>query len=619
MTMPIDFSRSEIPSLTARVVRVLLVGWLITAGLWYAVSSLLTIANFGWTQLAYDQFRSYTSTLGMPFPDNVMVLENGHRPIIPALLRVIEIHAFAANQYLQLSFGALCATLVACVVAATSWREPGFNAPVRAAGVLFAFAGIFWLGNARMLLHGNESISIYFVILCVLAGALMVRRSAADGRAGWMVGATMACVLATFCFAAGVTLFPTFAVLAWLLGARWRHISIILAVAALCAGLYLFVLSGDGGVRASLDFRPIDSVIVAARWLASPWITGWLGFADPQTHGIVLSTPLGLAMKNSANFLQSLLHISWSAGGAALIGMAGLIAVATSVIAKAFRRGPMTSTRTIAIALMMFAAATACLIGVGRLAYLDKYPDQVFADRYLVWACLFWMGVGLMLLSLADSRRRLLRIGLLIFACVLPIAMLPFHEYGAGWGAAVYRTNQTAAAAAMSDLFDDRLFADDDAATLAQRVLSYRLLREGHLGPFRFAGTGKLGAFLLAEPLPEPIDISVEVQKTTAVTDARDARSGAHFEGVVEVGVRALRTRGPIAVIDPDRRIVGYALFSFVGKPMQPLSLSLPMKRGFEGYVNDHDPKLSYRLVSLDSEGMDGVAWTLAELPALTP
>ena len=619
MTSRPDPVRDDNRPPVAVVLRGLVIVWLILAGLWYAASSLITIANYAWPQLAFDQFRSYTYYLGMPFPDNVLMLENGHRPIIPALLRVAEIHAFAANQYLQIAFGAMCATLAATIIAISAWRETRSTAPVRAAGVLFALVGIFWLANARMLLHGSESESIYLVILCVTAGSLMVRRGAIDGRARWMVVAAIACAVATFCFAAGVALFPTFLVLGWLLGARWRQLLIIVAMAALCLGLYLFVLPGDGGVRASLDFRPLDSLVVAARWLASPWITGWLGFADPQTHGLVLDRPLGLAMKNAANFLQSLLHLQWKTVGAMLIGMAGLSIMAVSVIVKGCRRGPMTATQTLAFALMMFAAATACLIAIGRLDYLDKAPEQIFADRYLVWPCLFWMGISLLLLSFANARREWLRGGMLAFACLLPVALLPFHQYGQGWGASVYRGNQAGAAAAMSDLFDDRRFQTGDDATLDQRVLSYRLLRERHLGPFRIAGTEELGHILGTEPISTSDDISVTMQTTSTVTDARDANTGASFEGVVAAGIKAIRARGPLAVIDPDRRIVGYAMFSFVGKTMSKWSFSLPIKRGFDGYVKDYDPTVSYRLISMDSDGIRGTAWDLGELPALTP
>lgn len=619
MTRQSDSRRVDVRSSAAQVLRIVVASWLIFAGACYAITTLLAIANFGWTQLAFDQFRSYTSTLGLPFPDNLMVLENGHRPVIPALLRVIEIHAFASNQYLQVGFGAVCATLAATIVAATAWREETSSTPVRAAGVLFAMSGIFWLGNARMLLHGSESVAIYFVILCVIIGALMVRRGVAEGRARWMVGAAITCAMATFCFAAGVALFPTFLVLAWLLGARGRHLAIIFGAAALCAALYLFLLPGDSGVRGSLDFRPIESVGIAARWLASPWITGWLGFADPQTHDITLGTPLGMAMKNAANELQTLLHLRLASGGATLIGLVGLVVMITGILAKAFRRGPMTRTRTIAMALMMFAAATACLIGIGRLDYLERHPGQIFADRYLVWGCLFWMGIGLLLLTVANRRRPLLSYGLLVFACVLPIAMLPFHQYGASWGASVYRNNQASAAAAMSDLFDDRLFITNDDATLEQRLLSYRLLRERQLGPFRFAGARALGQVLAVEPLAESADLRVDIQTPVAVKDARDVSAGVRFEGVVETGIRAIRDRGPLAVIDPDRRVVGYAMFTNIGKSMHLPILSIPRKRGFDGYVRGYDPALGYRLVSLDIAGTTGAAWTLAKLPPLAP
>ena len=132
MTSRPDPVRDDNRPPVAVVLRGLVIVWLILAGLWYAASSLITIANYAWPQLAFDQFRSYTYYLGMPFPDNVLMLENGHRPIIPALLRVAEIHAFAANQYLQIAFGATCATLAATIIALSAWRESGTDTLVRA-------------------------------------------------------------------------------------------------------------------------------------------------------------------------------------------------------------------------------------------------------------------------------------------------------------------------------------------------------------------------------------------------------------------------------------------------------------------------------------------------------
>lgn len=595
-----------------------ILAWLMTAAAYYALTTLFAIVNFAWPQLAFDQFRSYTFYLGLPFPESVLAMENGHRPIVPALLRVAEIHWFQANQYLQIGFGTLCATLTASIIAVTAWRERQAPLLVRGAGVLLAIIGIFWLGNARMLLHGTESEHAYLVMLCLVSGAVMVRLSATQDSALWMLGAALTCVIATFTFGAGIALFPTFLFLGWLLRARWRDLLIILMIAALCFILYVFVLPGENGVRGSLDLRPIDSLSITPRWLASPWITGWLGFADPQTHQITIRGGLAGWLKASANALQSLLHIEWKTTGALLIGSLGLVLAATAFVMKARRRGPMPAIQSMALALIMFTTASAVLISISRLRYLEQHPGQIFSDRYLLWPCLFWMGIGLWLLSTFRDRPVWLRNGLIAFVALLPIVLLPFHRYGEGWGASVYRLNQATAAAGMTDLFDDRLFDTGADASLEQRVLSYQLLRERNLGPFRFAGSNALGSTLDAEPSPSH-DISVAMEATSTVKDARDATIGGRFGGIVRSGIKAIDARGPLAVIDADRKIVGYAMFSHVGKPRRSLSFSLPMKRGFDGYIKNFQGSAHYRLVSLSSEGSHGQSWLLAEIPPATP
>ena len=74
-----------------------------------SLTTLCAIVNFGFRQPMWDQWREYETFLGLPFPQNVIQLANGHRPILPNLVRVAEIHWFAANQLLQLSVGAACA------------------------------------------------------------------------------------------------------------------------------------------------------------------------------------------------------------------------------------------------------------------------------------------------------------------------------------------------------------------------------------------------------------------------------------------------------------------------------------------------------------------------------
>ena len=78
---------------------------LLLAGTWFLLTGLLEIINFGFRQPMFDQFKMYPNYLMLPFPDSVLQLENGHRPILPNLVQVAEAQWFSANQNLQLALG----------------------------------------------------------------------------------------------------------------------------------------------------------------------------------------------------------------------------------------------------------------------------------------------------------------------------------------------------------------------------------------------------------------------------------------------------------------------------------------------------------------------------------
>ncbi len=150
----------------------------------YLLTSLATIWNFAWPQPAFDQWRLYAIYLTQPFPQNVLQLENGHRPIIPALLRVAEIESLHANQYLQIVLGVGCALIAAGLLAWLVWRERGLPLPLRAAGVMLATVAVLWLGNARMPLHCNELVHAYLLTLSVVLGTLCMWRARQTDQLG---------------------------------------------------------------------------------------------------------------------------------------------------------------------------------------------------------------------------------------------------------------------------------------------------------------------------------------------------------------------------------------------------------------------------------------------------
>lgn len=564
-------------------------------------TTLVAIANFAWLQPVFDQLRFYETYLSLPFPHSVVQLDNGHRPVLPALVRVAEITGFGANQYLQIVFAVVCASTTVALIAWCGWRERGATA-ARAAAVLAPIVAVFWLANARILMHGTELVHVHLVSLSVAVAALGVWHAHSRHSYRGIVVAALACTAAMFSFGTGVASFAAVLVLIGLLRLPRRWLLIPLAALAVCLLLYLAVLPGNDGVRHMVALRPLDSLLAGARWLSSPWIVGWLGLADPPLHDW-LAEPVcvsrsGAALCVSARLLDGLPGADWRTTTSALIGLGGLAVLAMAVIARWRRWDEPTRLETVALTFGLFSAACAGIIGLGRLDYLHDNPAQLFADRYLIWPCLFWM--SLVLLGLARVLRRGRGTGLAtVLVCLVAAMALPTHRAYAHWAAVVHARAERFAAAVRSGVVDAATLppADDaDPATVA-RTLS--LLRERRLAMFAktWLPTGER-----RDGRIDPAgDAQVRILSRELVSDAADARPALYLRGVVERGL--LDESGPLVFLDADRRIRGYAQRSFIAPGASSLRLDVPAKRGFDGYIAGFDPTQIYVLVQWSADG----------------
>jgi hypothetical protein len=586
---------------------------LLLGGVAIGYSAIVTILAFAWPHPAFDQFRLYPIYLEQPFPLNVLQLENQHRPVFPGLVRVAEIHWLAANQRLQIGFGLACAAATALLVAATALRERALSAPARAAAAAGAVIAVLWLANARMLMHGHELVHVYLLTLALVVAGLAAWRAGRGEPLRWLVVASIAATIATFSFGPGIALFPAIAVLAWVQRVPLRAWIVPGIAFVACLWLYLYVLPGDRGARATLALRPWETFDVAARWLASPWLHAWLGFADPPLnarYAEILASGRGRVLVDSANWVQDASGLRWSQGLALLLGATGLAFLAWRLLQALRPRATLSATSALGLTLALFGAASACVIAIGRLDYFAQHPDQVFADRYLVWSCLFWLGLMLLLLA-PDSRWPRLRRAAIAASCLLPLALWPSHKLAAGWAATVFRHNQASAAAAISDVYDDRYFRRDDAsAPVAEQLRTLDLLKHRRLAMFslpgaRYHDTQWTGALA-------PVPATATVSRPVPVRDLRDARPAAHFTAKL-AAVAARDADGPLVVLDDSGRVVGHALPAFVAGPHSALRWTRPVLDGVEGYIGGYIPDASYRLVRLDPARDQ--AELLAEIP----
>ncbi|TLY52776.1 MAG: hypothetical protein E6K53_03060 [Gammaproteobacteria bacterium] len=461
-----------------------------------------------------------------------------------------------------------------------------------------------------MLFHSYESVHVYLLTLSVAIAGLCTFEAARRHSILWLAYACVACTVAMFCFGSGVATFPAVMILAFALRLPWRWFALPLCTLAFCLFLYLYALPGDQGVRAMLALRPIDSAFVAVDWLSSPWVRGWLGFADPPLDPSTISglpyQHFGAQLQASANWMERVSGASWPVLARAL-GFIGVCAFLIGFARLAFRRhAQLTRLQALASMLCLFALATATVISIGRLDYFNTYPDQVYADRYLVWPSLFWTGLVMLLLSQTHSSLERKLAGACLCACMLlPVALLPTQEASAVWGSIVYRNAQQISAASRTGVFDPAIFPDGDDARREDVLRTLALLKQQRMAMFANPSFEQIG-HVWAGSLVRSDRFTVDAHLHDLFDDAQTGTRAAHFEGIVATGAGQIQHSGELAVFDSDNRIVGLSEFSYISPPAA-LIMRTPRKRGFDGYIRDYRPDARYRLVLLPRSGTQAI------------
>ncbi|MGN7726157.1 hypothetical protein ACTJIL_10120 [Luteimonas sp. 22616] len=384
-----------------------------------------------------DGWRFLGHFLQAPFPWDILAPDNGHHELFPNAVRVLELHAFAAQQWLQVGVGIVLALATVLVF----WRgiRGLAGAPARSAALLAVVLGVFWLGNIRALAHGNESVHAYCVTLFLAIGLHVLLRSSV-GRGGLVdVALAAACGLAAaFSFGSGIACFAGFAAVLALRRAPWPQWAVLIAGLVLTLAL----LHLDGGTGGSPGFAPLRQGDMLLRWLAGPFAYAAWPLLDPQ---LAAQVPVAAARVPAQAVAQAyegafgpVLLARWPH---LLFGLAGLAWLAV-LGWRAWRdRAPVA---LVGIGLACFAAAVGAMITLVRLEYFGTHPDQLLALRYVVWSSLFWAGL---LLATAAQARRPARV--LVLAVLVAIALLPSQlwmaKLGGGMRAVAEQTGLAAA------------------------------------------------------------------------------------------------------------------------------------------------------------------------------
>ncbi len=346
-----------------------------------------------WTMLAAspkvpyaDSYRFLHTFATLPFPDDALASDNGHREVLPNLVRIAEAEWFAANQWLQILGGVLLAPLAAWLFLR---RLRGAGAPFDVAAGTLVCVGLFWLGNARKLGHGSEALHLFLVLasLAVGLGALTGPPAQRD-RGPWLAAA--AGLVATSSFGSGIACFAAlFAALALQRAPLRRWWPVLLGAGISTAVL----LHGGSGDPAIVEIGPAEQFGRLLQWLGAPFVWALSPLLD-TAHAArlplaILSEPAGWIAGPVQALCGDHLAARWPSVGFGGLGLLLLLAATW----RAWRRRDPAPREVFALGLGWFGCAVGALVVIARLSFFRGHPDQVSSQRYVPWSMIFWTGL----------------------------------------------------------------------------------------------------------------------------------------------------------------------------------------------------------------------------------
>lgn len=439
-----------------------------------------------------DAWRFLGHFLQAPFPQDIFTPDNGHHEVLPNAVRVVDLHVFAAQQWLQVTVGIALALSTVAVL----WRGIAAltDARLRAAASLAVVLGLFWLGNIRVLAHGNESVHAYSVTLFLVLG-MQVLASRRDGKGGLQDAAVAAVcgIAAAFSFGSGIACFVAYAAVLTVGRAPWRQ-WIVLTIGLLST---LALMRWDGGDGIAIQFAPLQQIELLLRWLAGPFVYAFWLFLDPALADkiplVAARAPIHAIAQAYETTFGPVMLARWPH---VLFGLAGLIWLGATGW-RAWRRRAFVALHGIGLA--CFAAAVGMMIVLVRFDYFGQHPNQLLAARYVVWSSLFWAGLSLAVIAQSRVPSRALAMMLIVAVMLLP-SQLWMAELGARMRVVA---EQTALAAAVGVIEPELPLGE---SVLGELAAALPVVREARVAVFAWSEAQWLGR----APVPGqllPIDV----------------------------------------------------------------------------------------------------------------
>ncbi|MBK9384510.1 MAG: hypothetical protein IPN34_06780 [Planctomycetes bacterium] len=563
----------------------------------FVASSWLGILRGRWELLSFDPWRIHDAYFRIGSLSAVLYDQNGHRPVIPGLLYKLDLHCFGATNLFLVVIGLASITAGLAVASWLVWQDREIARRSRAAAIGFLWIAVFWLGNNRNLVHGNEVPFVGLpVLLIAVAGCGLHRivRPAPEGRAGpaWgPIAATAgACWAASFCHGVGLGLSLAVVVAALILRAPRRAIIALSGSAAATFAIYFFVLPRALGER--LPPNQPSFAMPGLLWNA----LNWLG--APIVHTI--------AMPGEVH--------PWSpedqrSSAIALGAVTASIALGMLVI-SALRPRRASPCEPWALLCVLIGGGMALQVAILRQQHLELWPQIFHAGHYLIWICLLWSGLFALAagrLGLPHSTPRV-HAKLWIhgaLALLLGCAFVPTQlRAPATFQHFKVRILEASLGVALDveDPVERKTILFHDLE-LIRRVAAH--LRSQELAMFRWPESKLIGSRIEEQSdiaAPEPLHGRVDAVEPIASQSSR----GARFHGWA-IPRTPSRSAVRVLAVAPSGIVAGAARFT---RPHPKLAAAhrFPDQDaliGFRGYIKDYDPALDYRFfVVLEGESI---------------
>lgn len=440
------------------VVRWTVVTTLLALSIYHLALTASTVLAFSLRYPFMDQFRSNLRYLTIPFPQSVLALENGHRPVLPGVVRFVELNWFMGTQLLQALTSWFAAAAVMAMLLLAVRRDLRDNYMLAAAAVCAICTMLLWNANARMFIHAYEAMHLFYVTFFVVVAVHSAIRASNTGALKWWIGSIFACIGATFSFGMGISAFAAAAAVALLRRSGQRPLLLVVLSAVATFLIYYIVLPGADGLRGVMAGLSLQAVI----------------FFTIARVGAVFAEIL--------HFFVPSLAIQAAVG--ALAGAAGVAFVSVVSFQQWRRRTAFTDTELNGLGLFVFGLVANMLIAIARREYFFEYAGQLFADRYLFWSSITWLGLYIYLLPRLVHANRIKQFAAATTVILFSLAALPSAHSDSDWSAHVYRMSTMAGIAMTLGIRNDAQvseISDSDPAT-TYRVVDE--MRNRNLGMF---------------------------------------------------------------------------------------------------------------------------------------